>query len=160
MHKAVEHASFGWQDSKATCAHAYLFPKLLQLITGLSAGKSLRILDLGCGNGYVASRLAELGHRVMGVDISPDGIEIAHRFYPWVDFRVMSIYDEHLPEAVGEVDCVISLEVVEHLFYPQRLLAVYRKPLFEKLAASPGLSLSVLAGQPLHGEEVKIPGGC
>jgi len=34
----------------------------------------------------------------------------------------------------------------------QRVLAFYRKPFFEKLAAVPGLSLSVFAGQPLLGE--------
>lgn len=37
----------------------------------------------------------------------------------------------------------------------QRLLAAYRKPFFEKLAAMPGVSLSVLSGQPLPDEAVK-----
>lgn len=37
----------------------------------------------------------------------------------------------------------------------QRLLAFYRRPFFERLAASPGISLSVLAGQPCSHEALK-----
>jgi SAM-dependent methyltransferase len=36
--------------------------------------KPARILDVGCGQGRDAVFLAEMGHRVVGVDISPNGI--------------------------------------------------------------------------------------
>jgi SAM-dependent methyltransferase len=38
------------------------------------------------------------------------------------DIRIASLYDGRFSEIVGDrVDCVISLEVVEHLFYPAKL---------------------------------------
>lgn len=40
-------------------------------------GRSGRILDLGCGPGLYASRLARLGHHVHGVDFSPAAIAYA-----------------------------------------------------------------------------------
>ncbi|MBF0432505.1 MAG: class I SAM-dependent methyltransferase [Fibrobacteria bacterium] len=40
-------------------------------------GDNLRILDLGCGPGLYAERLAKLGHKVTGVDISANSIEYA-----------------------------------------------------------------------------------
>lgn len=40
-------------------------------------GKSSRILDLGCGPGLYAERLARLGHTVRGIDFSPASIEYA-----------------------------------------------------------------------------------
>lgn len=40
----------------------------------------------------------------------------------------------------------------------QRVLASYRKPFFDRLAATPGLSLSVFAGQPLPGEAIPTAG--
>lgn len=39
--------------------------------------KPARILDLGCGPGLYASRLARLGHTVTGIDFSPASIEYA-----------------------------------------------------------------------------------
>lgn len=46
------------------------------------APRGARILDAGCGPGRVGGRLAELGHRVVGVDIDPALIEAAERDHP------------------------------------------------------------------------------
>lgn len=37
-------------------------------------GKSLRVLDVGCGQGRDALFIARMGHSVVGVDLSPNGI--------------------------------------------------------------------------------------
>lgn len=42
-------------------------------------GPALRILDVGCGAGYVSLELARNGHHVVGIDISDANIEIARR---------------------------------------------------------------------------------
>lgn len=39
--------------------------------------KKSRVLDLGCGPGFYCERLAALGHRCNGIDISPGAIEYA-----------------------------------------------------------------------------------
>ena len=41
------------------------------------SGSATKILDLGCGPGLYASRLARLGHRCVGIDFSPASIEYA-----------------------------------------------------------------------------------
>ena len=43
------------------------------------AGRPSRILDLGCGPGFYARRLAALGHTVHGIDFSPASIEYARK---------------------------------------------------------------------------------
>ncbi len=118
-----EHRHYGWTDAGPRWAHAYVLPTILREIQGLSESKPVSIVDIGCGNGYVASQLARQGHTVVGIDVSRDGIDIARAAYPAIRFEVGSIYDDNLHEIIGQpVDCVISLEVIEHLFYPRRLL--------------------------------------
>lgn len=43
----------------------------------LLRGKTTKVLDLCCGPGLYASRLARLGHEVLGIDYSPASIEYA-----------------------------------------------------------------------------------
>ena len=43
----------------------------------LLGGRPTRVLDLGCGPGLYTSRLAQLGHACVGVDVSPASIEYA-----------------------------------------------------------------------------------
>lgn len=47
------------------------------LIDGYAKRGHLKILDLGCGTGSLAVRLARRGHRVVGVDISPEMVSLA-----------------------------------------------------------------------------------
>lgn len=49
----------------------------IEFISKLCDNSKLNILDLGCGPGLYAERLAELGHNVTGVDFSESSIEYA-----------------------------------------------------------------------------------
>jgi len=108
---------YGWENAAALADHFYNLPAIKSL---LPSGK-LNILDAGCGNGFIAGQLADMGHQVTAIDLSEDGIDIAKKKYPNVRFEVHSVYDE-LNELVDKVDVVISSEVIEHLYYPQRFL--------------------------------------
>lgn len=102
------------------------------------------ICDLGCGNGYMAGQLAQLGYEVTGVDASPSGLEIARSNYPKVHF-VEALIDAKLSEATGlrDFDLVISSDVIEHLYRPADLL---------EAAASVGRpSGHLVIGTPYHG---------
>ena len=118
----VEQAEFGWLTADPTNAHGYLLPGVLSAVEKLFGNRRIRILDLGCGNGFIASRLSELGHEVTGIDAATDGINIARATYPKVTFNHGSIYENDWAGSLDEsFDCVVSLEVVEHLLYPRIL---------------------------------------
>ncbi len=110
---------YGWESADALADHSYTLPAIKSL---LPAGK-LNILDAGCGNGFIAGQLAGMGHQVTAIDLSKDGIEIAQKKYPNVRFEVRSVYDD-LSDLVDDVDVdvVVSSEVIEHMYYPQRFL--------------------------------------
>jgi SAM-dependent methyltransferase len=58
-----------------------------ELVRALSTGKPAYVLDLGCGAGVpVSKRLADLGHRVLGVDGSVRQVELARTNVPHADF--------------------------------------------------------------------------
>ena len=109
---------FGWDSPEALSEHEYIEPRISQLVLSSASSGALTILDVGCGNGYIASRLAENGHQVIGLDISEDGIEIARKAYPHIRFEVLSAYDD-LKEVFDEVDLIVSSEVIEHLYSPK-----------------------------------------
>jgi SAM-dependent methyltransferase len=49
------------------------------LVNYLALDSPMAILDLACGFGRHANRLAALGHHVMGIDVTPGFLEIARR---------------------------------------------------------------------------------
>ena len=56
---------------------------ILPLVPGLAERltRGIRVLDVGCGSGRIMNRLAEIfpGSRFVGMDLSPDAIEVAQR---------------------------------------------------------------------------------
>lgn len=109
--------SYGWTSADAQADHAYTLPAILKL---LPPGQH-RILDAGCGNGFIASELSRLGHDVVAIDASEDGINLARQAHPDVRFEVRSVYDD-LRDLAADVDIIVSSEVIEHLYSPQRFL--------------------------------------
>jgi len=113
---------FGWADAKASCAHPYLLPTIDSVIKTYTHDKPCRILDLGCGNGYVSAHLKDFGHEVIGIDVAEDAIDVARKSHPNIRFERRSVLDGGLKELLGApFDIVVSLEVVEHLYRPQAL---------------------------------------
>lgn len=136
---SVKSHSYGWKDARPLDAHDYLIPAVVSVFP---RGISLAVLDLGCGNGVIASEIAKRGHRVTGIDASTDGIMYATSAYRDVSFFVRSVY-ESFTDLSGRYDVVVSSEVIEHLYYPRKLLATA----FEVLKPGGALILTT----PYHG---------
>ena len=71
-----------------------------------------RVLDVGCGPGFLMLFLAELGIEVQGIDFSPSSLALAP---PEVSDRILigDVAEQHVPER--SFDLVICREVLEHL---------------------------------------------
>lgn len=120
MNEEPGEEQYDWHDAGECGHHEYLWPAIESLIAG---GRPLQVLDAGCGNGFITSQFARLGHCVAGIDLSEHGIELARRANPSVRFEVRSVYDDLekiLPN--GGWDLIVALEVIEHLFSPRAFL--------------------------------------
>ncbi len=111
---------YGWETADSKPDHVYTFP-VIESLFPINKGQRLNVFDAGCGNSTIAMKISALGHQVTGIDISEDRIVIATKVHPKVHFEVASVYDD-LPSIIDDVDVVVSSEVIEHLYDPQRYL--------------------------------------
>ncbi len=118
---ATEYKDYGFHDATASHMHVHFMPHVLALA---SAGPGMRVLDVGCGNGYTAGQFLDVGCTVVGIDLGPSGIAIARERYPAGRFEVLGAGAEMLDELKEEpFDMVVSTEVVEHLYSPRPYVA-------------------------------------
>lgn len=77
----------------------------------------LRMLDVGCGGGLVSEPLARLGADVTGLDPSPETIAAArgHAAMQGLPIEYLAGTTDDLVAQGRVFDCVIALEVVEHV---------------------------------------------
>jgi SAM-dependent methyltransferase len=96
------------------------------------------VLEIGCGMGGFARRLAAHSERVLALDLSPEMIRIAREHsvqFPNIEFELADVFDRPLP--VESFDCIASIATLHHLPYAEILLKM-------KAALRPGGVLLVL----------------
>lgn len=84
--------------------------------------KPKRILDIGCGNGYLCKILSDNGVECVGIKPTPEAIDYAKKLVPEGKFYVNSCYEEPSSSNLGKFDLVVSTEVIEHLYFPKKLV--------------------------------------
>ena len=79
--------------------------------------EGLEILDIGCGGGLACEPLARLGAHVAGVDPGEEAIAAAkaHAETVGLDIKYETATAEELASRGEAYDCVLLLEVVEHV---------------------------------------------
>jgi SAM-dependent methyltransferase len=94
-----------------------------------AAGK--RVLDIGCGNGYVLWHYARRGAHVHGVDITETALALSRRRFELgglkAEFRLTD--GNRLPYPDRHFDIVCSMGVLHHIEDPRPMLAEARRVL-------------------------------
>ncbi len=79
---------------------------------GILGIKDPRILDFGCGTGWMSATMSRMGN-VTGIDLSSKGIEHARKQCPQGTFVVGDVFEYRFQP--GSFDIVVSQEVIEHV---------------------------------------------
>ena len=112
------------EDEGATASIRYLvnpvrftyFNNLLK-INFKSGYENKKVLDVGCGGGFLSEELSKIGLNVTGVDPSSESIRVAreHAINSGLDIEYRESYGEKLPFDDGIFDMVFCCDVLEHV---------------------------------------------
>jgi SAM-dependent methyltransferase len=80
-----------------------------------------RVLDVGCGTGALAERLASRGYDVAGIDPSAGMLEVMRRRAPQVE--AITAGGEELPFADGAFDLALTVATLHHIAAPEAVRA-------------------------------------
>jgi SAM-dependent methyltransferase len=80
---------------------------LTQLFNNLTIEPSAKLLDLACGNGRHSRTMAQLGYNTVGVDLSPNNIQIAKQIKS--DLTHFFVHDMRQVFKKNEFDAVLNL---------------------------------------------------
>lgn len=81
-----------------------------------------RILDVGCGAGFLSNQLAKEGFDVTAVDLSLDCLQIARGRDETKTVKYMVGDAYHLPFDPGSFDVVTCTDLLEHVSHPQKVV--------------------------------------
>jgi SAM-dependent methyltransferase len=90
---------------------------------------TLTCLDLGCGSGIIAQRLAERFGRVVACDLDPAGVAYGRARFGRANLDHLVADATELPLAAHSCDVVLCMHVYEHVASAERLVAEIRRVL-------------------------------
>lgn len=92
-----------WNADLYDDKHSFVFQYGEDVLELLNVKPGERVLDLGCGTGYLTHQIKQLGGLVAGADASPEMIEKARDSYPDINFVVATGAGFHFDEPFDAV---------------------------------------------------------
>ncbi|KAJ1883179.1 Hexaprenyldihydroxybenzoate methyltransferase, mitochondrial [Coemansia sp. RSA 486] len=114
---------FKYLHTMNTTRMQYISRRLQELYSREWADRQLSVVDIGCGGGLATESLARMGMRTLGIDAGLENIQVAKlhseqdpSVYGNIEYRQMTA--EQAVQAKMKFNCVVSLEVIEHVRDP------------------------------------------
>ena len=113
-----------WNTGLYDEKHAFVFKYGEDLVDILKPQPGERILDLGCGTGYLTNIISASGATVVGIDSSLEMISKAKLQYPELKFKVQSATEFHFDE---HFDAIFSNAVLHWVLEKEKAIeCMYR----------------------------------
>jgi SAM-dependent methyltransferase/glycosyltransferase involved in cell wall biosynthesis len=118
-HKPVKHTGYGMDPE----THRH-FTDFANMAVTLALPAGARILDVGCGSGWLSEYFARLGYEVLGIDISDDLIRMARERLENIPYKLdherpvrcrFLVHDIELAPLAESFDGIICYDSLHHL---------------------------------------------
>lgn len=119
-------------DGIATSPPVWEEKNLLRIESAIKPYIRGKVLDVGCGDGYLAFNLSKFDkvQEAIGVDISPTAVAQAKKEYPGIQFKVAPA--TKLPFPKESFDSIVAIELVEHVLDVEQMFREFNRVLKQK----------------------------
>lgn len=116
-HNGWEQVSHSYHDSLEPVTQQATKP----LLDAVEAGAGVRLLDVGCGTGYVSALAGARGADAVGIDFALSMVDEARDLHPDIEFREGDA--EALPFADDSFDAIVCNFGILHFARPDQAIA-------------------------------------
>jgi 2-polyprenyl-6-hydroxyphenyl methylase / 3-demethylubiquinone-9 3-methyltransferase len=102
---------------------------LNKIKTHFELSKNTKVLDVGCGAGFLSNELAKHNLDVTGVDLSPESIKVAGLYDQTKSVRYLAADAYHLPFADQSFDVLTAMDFLEHVEDPAGVIKEFSRVL-------------------------------
>lgn len=119
----MKNKEYRWSHNHQDNSFKYL-NKTINIITD-SLNKNSKVIDIGCGNGYLTKKITKKFKNVVGVDQSKSAIKFAKKNYKGkIKFINSDLENLNLKK---KFDIIFLIEVIEHVYSPDNLIKKIKK---------------------------------
>lgn len=106
------------------------YKECVDTVVGFCEGDTI---DVGCGDGLLAKKIAEKGWSCVGIDPDPHAIELAKKYGRPALFQKLALDDAtyELFARLQTIEYLACLNVIEHLDRPQGLIEMIHRTISE-----------------------------
>lgn len=97
-------------------------PWVVERIRARFGDRSIELLDVGCGAGFLTNELATQNFHITGLDSSVDSLRTAGKHDPTGNVRYVEGNAYELPFANQSFDAVAAMDFLEHVESPQKVI--------------------------------------
>lgn len=88
-----------------------------------------KVLDVGCGAGFLSNELAKQGLQVTGVDLSEESLNVAKRYDETQSVHYQTADAYHLPFEDQSFDVLTAMDFLEHVERPAEVIKEFSRVL-------------------------------